>query len=63
MKIKEGVDCDNCNKHIKNARIYKGNFLCWNCYAKRVIIINRALVTQNLPKIKSFKELKEIYKR
>ncbi len=39
MKLKEAKKCDNCFKLYHNFHIYKGKFLCWSCYCKKIVRI------------------------
>lgn len=34
-------NCDNCNKKTKSPHQFKGSFLCYKCYKKRIIQIPR----------------------
>lgn len=39
MKFKDNQTCDKCGKLTKSLRIYKGRWLCYCCWIKKVIII------------------------
>ena len=57
MKLKK--KCAECPRKVVNLHRYKGNFLCWRCYKKKILLIGDI---KHTPKYTLEEALNKVYK-